>query len=49
MSVIKLSAPLCEERFIWLKQVVLACPVIEPCESFAKIKVFHIFSSTYTK
>jgi len=46
MSIIERSAPLCEERFIRLKQVALACPVIEPCEPFAKTKVFHIFNST---
>jgi hypothetical protein len=46
MSIIELSAPLCEQRFIRLKQVALACPVIEACESFAETKVFHIFSST---
>ena len=38
---------LCEERFVWSKQVALAGPVIEPFESFAKSEAFHIFSSTY--
>ena len=41
--------PLCEERFIWPKQIALTCPVIEPFESFAKSKAFHIFSSTYAE
>ena len=40
---------LCEERFVWSKQVALACPVIKPFESFAKSKAFHIFSSTYAE
>jgi hypothetical protein len=28
---------------------VLACPVIEPLESFAQTKVPHIFGSTYAE
>jgi hypothetical protein len=40
---------LCEERFVWSKQVAVACPVIEPLESLAKTKVFHIFGSTYAE
>ena len=46
---LSLHQPLCEERFVWSKQVAPACPVIEPFESFAKTKTFHIFSSTYAE
>ncbi len=42
-------ASLRKERFIWSKQAALACPVIEPFESFAKTKAFHIVSSTYAE
>ena len=40
---------LCEEGFIRFKQVMLACPVIQPFESFEKTQALHIFSSTYAE
>ncbi len=38
-----------EKRFIRFKQVALACPIIEPFDSFDKTKAFHIFSNTHAE